>query len=123
MGNSLRLLRLVAVPLATALIVAACSGSQQTAARQSQPGPGTSSQGQLVARVMRFDLGDKQFGPVSTQVPAKPLGTTPTTVPGVTLQLYRPGRSQAVPDLHGRPHQRRHLPVQYRADGVQLRAR
>lgn len=88
MGNLRRAVRLVAVPLVIVLVVAACSGSHQAAARPTQQGPATSSQGRLAARTMRFVLGDKQLGPVTAQVPATPLGTTPTTVPGVTLELY-----------------------------------
>lgn len=88
MGKRRRVLCWAAALLATALAVAACSGSPQAAGRHSQPGPGTASRGRLTARTMRFELGDRQFVPVTTQVPAKPLATTRTFVPGVTLQLY-----------------------------------
>lgn len=81
MGVARRVLCSVAVPLVSVLAVAACSGSHQPAA-------GASSRAQLTTRTMRFDLGDRQFGPVTAQVPAEPLATTPTTVPGVTLKLY-----------------------------------
>lgn len=37
---------------------------------------------------MRFKLADASTGTVSAVVPAKPVGTTPTTIPGVTLGVY-----------------------------------
>lgn len=85
MGNIRRVVRLVAVVLVTVLAGAACSDSHQAANGQ---GTGSGSQARLTARTMRFALGDRQFGSVTSLVPAKPLGTTPTFVPGLTLQLF-----------------------------------
>lgn len=48
--------------------------------------PTTSPRGR--ARTMHFRLADASSGPVVTSVPPRPLAATPSSVPGVVLQLY-----------------------------------
>jgi hypothetical protein len=66
---------LAALPLA-----AGCSGVSHAAASRHPAA--------VQDRRMRFRLADASAGPVSAEVPGTPIGSTPTSVPGVTLQLY-----------------------------------
>ena len=69
--------------LITAGLLAGCSGSHPGAAHPAA-GPG---------HQMRFRLADAATGPVTTRVPSQPIGSTPTSVAGLTLNLYVVQRS------------------------------
>ncbi len=84
-----RHLRKVCVPALTVLVLASglagCTGGRKAATAE-RPAPGRVSTGPM--RTMGFQLADTSSGPVSADVPSQPIGSTPTTIPGVTLQLY-----------------------------------
>jgi hypothetical protein len=65
----------------TTIALAGCGGGHTTTHRQ---GLAATTGG----RTMHFTLASDTTGTVTAQVPAQPLGTTPTTFPGVTLQVY-----------------------------------
>ena len=67
-----------------ALLLAGCGGGgHKVAAGHKRVLTATAS-----GRRMQFSLADASTGPVTTEVPAQPIGSTPSTMPGVTLQLY-----------------------------------
>jgi len=71
--------RAPAATLATALaLLAGCGGGHRTAANKSKP---------VASRGMTFKL-LAAVQPLKVTVPSQPIGTTPTTIPGLNLRLY-----------------------------------
>ena len=69
--------------LLTAVFVAGCGGGHKSAATHRRVFTETGH-----GRTMQFALAAASTGPVTAQVPSQPIGSTPSTIPGVTLQLY-----------------------------------
>jgi hypothetical protein len=77
--------------LSTVALLAGCGGGgghkAATAKRPARTPAGSS-------HLMQFKLADDSTGPVTAQVPRQPIGTTPASINGVTLELYLAKRVQ-----------------------------
>lgn len=98
--------------LTTALLLAGCTGGGVVLTRHAAD--------KTSGRTMRLKLADASAGPVSAEVPSQPIGSAPTSIPGMTLDLYlvkraRPGavlvvfgltlNTTAATAIHGNPSQ------------------
>jgi len=75
---------LLAALMSTALL-AGCGGGHKAVSRRTDAAkPGSTSP----TRAMKFQLAADSTGPVNAEVPSQPIGSTPTSINGIALQLY-----------------------------------
>jgi len=66
-------------------LLAGCGGAHKAVSHKAAAAkPGSTGP----TRAMKFQLADASTGPVNAEVPSQPIGSTPTSIPGITLQLY-----------------------------------